>query len=258
MLKNINESNSNAIKTIPSILQVLVIFLSFVVIIFQFASYTYDMQWFNYWGIDKSFYMQNSMIIVNNLVYSICVFLILVFFAIEVYKNLNDKRCKVSNWLKIIFAYILSCIILSPTIFYSENFNINNLISNVFGIIVSFGLMILYIKKTTKFVNKFKEANYVFMLYKEFFQTLLITFIAIFVSTIILGNINANFTRDYKISTNYDNEYITILYSTNDYYVVANCEIKDNNLIIYKDTQRKIENYDVIYEWRKFDKIIKK
>lgn len=257
MLKNFDKTKTkiDGIKTIPSIFQVLVICLSFIVIIFQFASYIYDMQWFNYWGIDKSFYTQNSIDIINNLIYSVCILLILAFFSIEVYKCINDDYYSFFHWLKIIFCYILSWILLTPSLFYKENFNINYFISNIIGSMVTFFLIIFYIKKLNKLINKFKDSDYTFMLYKEFFHNLLIIFVAVFISTIILGNINVTLNKKYRIIDN-EASYV-VLYSQSDYYIVANCEIKNDELVIFRNTVKKIDNYNIIYEWRNFGKIIK-
>lgn len=258
MEKNFDNIKSNGIKAIPNILQVLVICLSFIVVVFQFSRYMYDMQWFGYWGIDKSFYTQNSINLTNNLIYIVYVLLLLVFFAIEVYKNMNNRHCNFFHWLKIVFFYILSCILLTPDIFYKENFSINYFLQNILGLIGSFILMIFYTRQVTKFINKFKDADYVFMFYKDLFQDLFIIFIAIVTSIIILGNINVNLNKKYQIIDNeIDIDYV-ILYSCSDYYIVANCQLENNKLVVFKDTVKKIDNHNIMSHWETFDKIIKK
>lgn len=46
-----------------------------------------------------------------------------------------------------------------------------------------------------------------------------------------------------------------IVYSNNDYYITLDCNIKDNNLIIYKGKQKKIDNKDVYTISRTFEKV---
>ena len=46
-----------------------------------------------------------------------------------------------------------------------------------------------------------------------------------------------------------------IVYSNNDYYITLDCNIKDNNLIIYKGKQEKIDNKDVYTISRTFEKV---
>ena len=46
-----------------------------------------------------------------------------------------------------------------------------------------------------------------------------------------------------------------IVYTTNDYYLTLDCKIKNNELIIYKGKQSKINNEDVVSELINFDKV---
>ena len=63
----------------------------------------------------------------------------------------------------------------------------------------------------------------------------------------------------YKIINNksyriIDNDRV-IVYTTNDYYLVLDCEIIDNKLIIYKGKQTKISNENIASKIIKFDEI---
>lgn len=63
----------------------------------------------------------------------------------------------------------------------------------------------------------------------------------------------------YKIINNksyriIDNDRV-IVYTTNDYYLVLECELIDNKLIIYKGKQTKISNENIASKIIKFDEI---
>ncbi len=103
----------------------------------------------------------------------------------------------------------------------------------------------LYIKKVSKFINILKNKESGFVLWIDLIQNIFIVFIITFIVIIGLGFLNT-------INSN------VILYSTKDYYIIADCIIKDNKLIVYKNTQRKIENDNIVHYRKTFDKIIKK
>ena len=45
------------------------------------------------------------------------------------------------------------------------------------------------------------------------------------------------------------------MYSNNDYYITLDCDIKDNNLTIYKGRQEKIDNKNVYTVSKTFEKV---
>ena len=51
------------------------------------------------------------------------------------------------------------------------------------------------------------------------------------------------------------NDNKVIVYTTNDYYLTLDCEIKDNKLTIYKGKQTKISNENVVSELINFDEV---
>ena len=46
-----------------------------------------------------------------------------------------------------------------------------------------------------------------------------------------------------------------VVYSNNDYYITLDCDIKDNNLTIYKGRQEKIDNKNVYTVSKTFEKV---
>ena len=211
------------------------------------------MIWFDYWSIDKAFFNQNLSNITNNLIYYFFVTLLLLFPFIKYFKNLYYKE-KLNSRIK---SYILFTVIY--TFFFIQNtanFNSKNekLFTYFFGLLLCLKLMKIYIKKIIKFIDKMKEKDYIFITYREIIENILIFFVAIFISFSLIGLSKAFFKRDFKVIDN-DDSCNAILYSTQDYYIVAECKIEQNDLIIYKNLQRKIDNYDITYQTKKFNSI---
>lgn len=81
----------------------------------------------------------------------------------------------------------------------------------------------------------------------------LLPFMIIFLITMhsIRTYINSNYQKQYRVIG--DNR--VIVYSTNDYYITLDCSINNNELIIYKGSQEKIENNNVKSKLTKFNKV---
>lgn len=77
----------------------------------------------------------------------------------------------------------------------------------------------------------------------------------IIISLIIMNSfrtyLNLIYQKQYKII---DNNKV-IVYSTNEYYITLDCDINNNELIIYKGNQEKIENDNVKSQLKKFNKV---
>ena len=63
--------------------------------------------------------------------------------------------------------------------------------------------------------------------------------------------LNLELLKQYRIIN--DNK--VIVYSNNDYYITLDCDIMNNELIIYKGHQEKINNTNVYSISKKFDKV---
>lgn len=253
--QNIQNKEPKMLISFSTILGILGILLSGLVIIFQFSEYVYRMQWFYRWKINEVFFVQDSMNIVNNLMYSCFILGVIVFLFILMYRILNTKKRQIKNWIKFLIFFVPIYSLLSIKTFYNYNFN---MISYFFGMFICLVFFKFYIKKVSKFINVLKNAEQSFILHIELIEDLFIIFIITFIIVIGLGFFNALFIRDYQIISNDKNDCSVILYSTKDYYIIANCTIEDNNLIVYNNTQRKINNYNIMSHWENFDKIIKK
>lgn len=254
--QNIKKRNSIKLSSVSEVLGILAILATCFVFIFQFSAYLYEMIWFYYWGIDKSFFTQDSMNIINNLMYSIFILLVIVILFIEMHKTLNTTNNKKTRWFKFIIVFIFFYTIFSIKSFYKYDL-ITFFISYIGGMLICLYILRLYTRKFDKIVDMYNNLDSLFIYPKELIQNLLFIIIMIFIVIIIFGLCNANFTKDYKIIAKNNNACNVILYSTKDYYIIANCQIKNNDLVVYSDTLQKIDNYNIIYEWRSFEKIIK-
>ncbi len=252
MIKN---EKPKILTSFSTILGVLAILLSSLVVIFQFSDYIYKMQWFYFWGIDEVFFAQDSISIVNNLMYASFSLGIIIFLLILMYNISNSKNEKIKNWIKFLTFFIPIYSLLSIKSLYNNNFNI---ILYFLGMLVCLVFLKLYIKKVSKFINILKNKESGFVLWIDLIQNIFIVFIITFIVIIGLGFLNTICTKDYKIIPNDNINSNVILYSTKDYYIIADCIIKDNKLIVYKNTQRKIENDNIVHYRKTFDKIIKK
>lgn len=248
------EQKKSPLNKFSTILGILALILTGLVAIFQFLHYLYEMQWFNYWGIDKIFYYQNSTDIMNNLIYYFVISLIIIFLFSQMYKNLYYESTTIKDWIKFLFLFLIFY-----TGFYLTNIPNFDLIGKIavyiIGVIICLIIMWHYTKKLFRFINIIKKSEYTFIIFKDVIENLLIMVISIFVVIVLLGFINVYGTNEYKIIKNNNETCDVILYSTADYYIIASCEIENNDLTIYKNTQRKIDNYNVIYQTKKFNSI---
>lgn len=62
---------------------------------------------------------------------------------------------------------------------------------------------------------------------------------------------NLTYQKQYRII----DENKVVVYSTNDYFITLNCEISNNELVIYKGSQEKMENNNIKSQLTKFDKV---
>lgn len=92
--QNIQNKEPKTLISFSTILGILGILISGLVIIFQFSEYVYRMQWFYRWKINEVFFVQDSMNIVNNLMYSCFILGVIVFLFILMYRILNTKKDK--------------------------------------------------------------------------------------------------------------------------------------------------------------------
>lgn len=263
---SLKKKEKDILINISTILGITVILTTAIMIIYQFAIYIYDMQWFNYWSIDCTFYVKNSTEIINGLLFGFCILCFCVFFALALYgisnkNHIADDMKKTSKikdifWFLLIYAFTYFLIGLRDLYYY--NFSRERIFIHFIGIFLSLALMKHYTNKFLKLLKKNEDVNPL----KKSIKDLLIDFLAIvittFITMMILGNINSIFKNNYKIVTNND-QCNVILYSSSEYFIVAKCKIDNNNTItIDKNSQKKIDNHNVEYQLKTFKRIIKR
>lgn len=214
--------------------------------ILKFIEYITAISYFYYYGLDMNLYRYND----KGFLYSLCLsslsilVLVSVFFCIyQIINNMEKKKYitkgNISNFIIIIFLNLY----LSLTIGIKTEL--------VFVIIDSILLMVFEIIVFNITIKKENEKPLIedILDYIKKIPILIIIFIClIFFKT----QISLNIINRYRIV---DNNKV-IVYSNNDYYLTLDCQIKDEQLLIYRGTQEKIENFNIYSEEKKFEKII--
>ncbi len=216
--------------------------------ILRFIKYMYSIYYFSYYGLSYELFNSNELGFLYNFGFSILVLLCLgslMYCYIQLF-NVKKMKLKLKTILCNIFLILISNIIIvaSTNIKYS----IWQYILNVIGlIIVEIIASIVFLKMDKKEKSKendlydFKNSLKIFPFY---LFLLIFTFILSYSSEIILN-------KSYRII----NSDKVIVYTTSDYYLTLDCEIKDNKLTIYKGKQAKISNENIVSELINFDEV---
>lgn len=263
---DLNKKKKEILINISTIVGLIAVLLAAFVIVCQFAIYIYDMQWFNYWNIDSIFYIKSNTDIINGLLFGfslICVYLLLslaLYGMSKIKEEKDDINKKIRTKDKIYFFAIFSfCyLLLGLKDLYFHDFSRERILTHFTGIVISLWLMKRNSNKIGEYLEK-QRKDFIFnRTIKDILIDLLAGVVIIFVSVIIIGNITALVKNDFKIVM-LEEKCNVILYSTNDYYITAKCEIYNIDKIkIYRKEQTKIDNYNVSYQSKNFSKIHRK
>jgi len=216
--------------------------------ILRFIKYIYSNFYFSYYGISYDLFNSDELGFLYNFGLSILMLLCfgsLIYCYIQLF-NVKKMKIKVRTILFNIFLIIISNIIVvaSTNVKYSLWQFILNIISLILvEIIMSF----IFSKIDKKEKNKKTDISDLPNTLKiiSFYLVLLIfSFLFSYSSEIIMK-------KEYRIINNDK----VIVYTTNDYYLTLDCEIKNNELTIYKGKQTKINNENVVSELINFDKV---
>lgn len=216
--------------------------------ILRFIKYIYSSFYFSYYGISYELFNSDDLGFLYNFGFSI---LILLCFGSLMYcyiQLFNAKKMKVKG--KTILFNIFLIIISNTIVVYSTNvkYSLWQFILNVILLIATEVIVsIIFWKMDKKEKIKKNDANDLKNSLKilPFYLFLLIfTFLFSYSSEIILN-------KSYRI-INGDK---VIIYTTNDYYLTLDCEIKDDKLIIYKGKQTKINNENIVSELINFEEV---
>lgn len=214
--------------------------------ILRFIKYMYSIYYFSYYGLSYELFNSNELGFLYNFGFSILVLLCfgsLMYCYIQLF---NIKKMKLKTILCNIFLILISNIIIVAST--NVKYSIWQYILNVIGlIIVEIIASIVFFKMDKKERNKIYEENNLPNVLKIIpFYLILLIF-----SFLTSYGLNIAMNKSYRII---DNDKV-IAYATNDYYLVLDCEIKDNKLTIYKGKQAKINNENIVSELINFDEV---
>lgn len=214
--------------------------------ILRFIKYMYSIYYFSYYGLSYELFNSNELGFLYNFGFSILVLLCfgsLMYCYIQLF---NIKKMKLKTILCNIFLILISNIIIVAST--NVKYSIWQYILNVIGlIIVEIIASIVFFKMDKKERNKTYEENNLPNILKIIpFYLILLIF-----SFLTSYGLNIAMNKSYRII---DNNKV-IAYATNDYYLVLDCEIKDNKLTIYKGKQAKINNENIVSELINFDEV---
>ena len=214
--------------------------------ILRFIKYMYSIYYFSYYGLSYELFNSNELGFLYNFGFSILVLLCfgsLMYCYIQLF---NIKKMKLKTTLCNIFLILISNIIIVAST--NVKYSIWQYILNVIGlIIVEIIASIVFFKMDKKEGNKTYEENNLPNVLKIIpFYLILLIF-----SFLTSYGLNIAMNKSYRII---DNDKV-IAYATNDYYLVLDCEIKDNKLTIYKGKQAKINNENIVSELINFDEV---
>lgn len=239
-------------------------------VIFSFSFYVIRKLYFCRWGIDITFYSEDN--IIYQLIYFFGCACFLIFILLFLDKVINSTKLseheKDKRMLKGFMFYLLFSCLLNSTQFFEQGFTLYNTVLYFIFSTVIFIVMAkqtknnFFKKKIISLINYLRSKNIDIKIdrYNKFLDILSII-IAVLLSIIAIGMIQTFFKMDYRIiETNQPNECSVVLYSTKDYFIVSECEIdkEKNELFIYKDKVKKIDNEEVITNKRIFYKVREK
>lgn len=216
--------------------------------VLKFIEFITSQAYFSYFGIDHNLYNYSD----KNFIYELClsIIIILAFFSIfycfkQLKENIKKKKLfELENLINILLILISNFYIV---------INIPGQL-NIISIIILVTLLIIFEFIMSLIVFKKEKESTQEQLKRDLINYIkLLPFMIIFLITMhsIRTYINLNYQKQYRVIG--DNR--VIVYSTNDYYITLDCSINNNELIIYKGSQEKIENNNVKSKLTKFNKV---
>lgn len=218
--------------------------------ILKFIEYLTGTVYFSYYGLDMNLYKYSDKGFIYNLCLSslfILALISLLYCLYQIANNIKNKKYINKNNILNVLIILSSnlCIILSSSTKQS-----------LISIVVSFiALIIIEIINSFIIFRKPKKYKRTDVLLREellnYIKILPFTLIILIILFMIKTQLSLIYRTDYRITD--DNK--VIVYSNNEYYITLDCEIKDNNIVIYKGTQEKIDNVGIHSNYKQFESI---
>lgn len=214
--------------------------------VLRFIKYIYSVYYFNYYGLSFGLFDSRELGFLYNFCFSILLILCycsLLYCYIQLFNSSKKKLSLKTILFNLILIFASNVFIVLSTNFkiLSWQFWVNVLLLIVVEVFFSF-----CISKSDKNVKKDEILDISNTLKICPFYFFLVIF-----SLLLSYGLEVATNKSYSVI---DNNQV-IVYTTNDYYLVLDCEIENDKLIIYKGSQTKIKNDGVESKMAKFDKV---
>lgn len=216
--------------------------------VLRFIKYIYSSYYFNYYGLSYELFNSNELSFLYNFAFSILILLCfgsLMYCYMQLF-NKKEMNVKIGTIIFNIILIIASNIIVALSL--NNKYSLCQFILNFFTLIIIETVMsVIFFKMDKKERNKKYNMNDLPNKLKivPFYIFLLLFSLLLSYGSQIVMNKSYRIINDNKV----------IVYTTNDYYLTLDCEIKDNKLTIYKGKQTKISNENVVSELINFDEV---
>ena len=213
----------------------------------KFLNYLHSKIEFSYFGLDYGMYVVEDTGFIYNFCFSILIalcFYSLCYCYYQIFKMIKNRKYEVKLLLENIVLILLS----NVYIIFSSGIKISwQTIFFELSILFILEIIITVIigKMVTKELKKETDTKD-FLNYLKKLPFSILFIILLFLFTHVISIIN---NTEYRIIN--DNK--VIVYVNNDYYLVLDCEIMNDEIKIYKGTQTKIDNLNIeskLYDFR--------
>lgn len=217
--------------------------------VLKFIEFITGQTYFWYFGIDHNLYNYSD----KNFIYELClsiIFILALFSVFYCFKQIKEnikksEKFNCENLINILLIIISNFYISINT---SGQLNLILIIVSVIILIIFEFMMSLIFFRKEKESSTQEQARRDLINYIKVLPFIIILLIIMNASRIYL---NLTCQKQYKII---DNNKV-IVYSTNEYYITLDCNINNNELIIYKGSQEKIDNNNVKSQLTNFSKV---
>lgn len=216
--------------------------------ILRFIKYMYSSYYFSYYGLSYELFNNNDLNFLYNFEFSILVLLCFISLIYCYMQLFNVKKIK-TNPITIL-SNIFLILISNTLVVASTDIKLllwQFILDVILLIIIEVVISLIWLKLDKNDRNKtYGISNLPNILKIIPFYLLLLIFLFL-----ISYSLNITTNKSYRII---DSDKV-IVYTTTDYYLVLDCEIKDNKLTIYKGKQEKISNENVVSELINFNEV---
>lgn len=219
--------------------------------ILKFFKYLNSVYYFNYYKISYEFFNGEEL----GTLYNFGLSILLIFCACSIIYcfiqlfNFKKKKLKVRTFIGNIILILISNSIAAYSMITMHSileFIVYMLILILTEIVLTIVILRTDNRENTK-EHEFKDIlNYLKLL--PFYLILIV------LCFLISYGVRIQINKSYRIV----NQDKVIVYTTHDYYLLLDCEIKDNTLFIYRGKETKASNENLKSELRTFDKIVMK